>query len=49
MLVFADGVTVCIVDGKLQGVSEGMTYILKYHAALELVMAYKVIVEKWIK
>ena len=28
--VFADGVVVSIIDGKLQGVSQGTTYVQKY-------------------
>lgn len=44
--VFTDGVTVSESNGKLKGISEGTTYILKYSAESELIMAYKVIVEK---
>lgn len=44
--VFADGVKVLDEEGKLKGVSEGTTYILKYNAEPGLIMAYKVIVEK---
>ena len=42
--VFADGVVVRIINGKLQGVSEGKTYILKYNAEKMLILSYKVIV-----
>ena len=42
--VFTDGVNVTEVDGKLKGISEGATYILKYNATLGLIIAYKVIV-----
>lgn len=42
--VFTDGVRVSDNDGKLKGISEGTTYILKYNANSELIMAYKVVV-----
>ena len=44
--VFTDGVKVSDDDGKIRGLSEGTTYILKYTAASGLIMAYKVIVGK---
>jgi len=44
--VFVDGVKVLGYDGKMKGVCEGITYILKYNAESGLIMAYKVIVEK---
>ena len=44
--VFTDGVRVQVDDGKLRGVGEGTTYILKYHSESDLIMAYKVICEK---
>ena len=44
--VFTDGVKVLDDDGKIRGLSEGTTYILKYNAASGLIMAYKVIVGK---
>lgn len=44
--VFTDGVKVTESNGKLKGVGEGVTYILKYCAESELVLAYKVIVEQ---
>lgn len=44
--VFCDGVKVLVNEGKLKGLSEGITYILKYYAESGLIMAYKVIVEK---
>ena len=44
--VFADGVKVLDDEGKLKGICEGTTYILKYNAESGLIMAYKVIVEK---
>lgn len=40
--VFYDSIKVLATDGKLKGVSEGTTYILKYNAKLEWIMAYKV-------
>jgi len=43
--IFTDGVKVTDIDGKLKGVSEGTTYILKYNAALGLIMAYKVVIK----
>lgn len=42
--VFADGVIVSNVDGKLHVASEDVTYILK-HIAGVVIVAYKVIVE----
>lgn len=44
--VFTDGVKVLDDEGKLKGVCEGLTYILKYNAESGLIMAYKVKVEK---
>ena len=43
--VFTDGVKVSESNGKLKGKSEGTTYILKYSAKSDLIMAYKVKVE----
>lgn len=43
--VFTDGVKVSDIKGKLKGISKGITYILKYSARTDLIMAYKVIVE----
>ena len=43
--VFADGVVTKISDSKLLGLTKGMTYIQKYIAATESILAYKVIVE----
>lgn len=45
--VFTDGVKVLDDEGKLKGVCEGTTYILKYDAESGLIMAYKVKVEKY--
>lgn len=45
--VFTDGVKVLDDEGKLKGVCEGTTYILKYNAESGLIMAYKVKVEKY--
>lgn len=42
--VFTDGVKVSESNGKLKGVSEGTTYILKYNAEPGLIQAYKVVV-----
>lgn len=42
--VFADGVTACISDNKLEGVAKGTTYILKLRASSNAIVAYKVIV-----
>ena len=44
--VFTDGVRVTDINGKLKGISEGTTYVLKYNAASGLIMAYKVIVKQ---
>ena len=44
--VFTDGVKVQHVEGKLKGIGEGTTYILKCYAGSGLIMAYKVVVEK---
>ena len=44
--VFTDGARVTDIDGKLRGISEGTTYVLKYNAASGLVKAYKVIVKQ---
>lgn len=43
--IFADSMTVRITDNKLQGVAEGVTYIQKYIAAKDVIVAYKVVVE----
>ena len=43
--VFADGVVVSITDEKLQGVSRGTSYIQKYVADTNGIVAYKVEVE----
>ena len=43
--VFTDGVKISESNGKLKGMSEGTTYILKYSAKSDLIMAYKVKVE----
>ena len=43
--VFADGVIVSIIDGKLQGVSRGTTYVQKYVAETNCIVGYKVEVE----
>jgi len=44
--VFSDGVKISDNEGKLKGINEGTTYILKYDAKSELIKAYKVIVDK---
>lgn len=43
--VFADNVIVCIIDDKIFGIKEGITYIQKMDHTGEIV-AYKIIVEK---
>lgn len=43
--VFADGVIVSIVDGKLKGMAKGTTYIEIYNAEKNTTRAYKVVVE----
>lgn len=43
--VFADGAQVSVIDNKLYGVASGTTYIQKYVAATQTILAYKVIVE----
>lgn len=43
--VFANGVTVRIVEGKLKGMTKGTTYIQKYIAETGSIVAYKVVVE----
>ena len=43
--VFTDGAKVTVSSGKLKGLSEGTTYILKYSEKSDLIMAYKVNVE----
>ena len=43
--VFADGVVARIVEGKLQGVAKGTTYVQKHIAETNCIVAYKVIVE----
>ncbi|MBR0036295.1 MAG: hypothetical protein IJP70_01500 [Bacteroidales bacterium] len=42
--VFVDGVIACIVDGGLQGVAKGTTYVLKHIDETDCIMAYKVVV-----
>ena len=44
--VFTDGTKVSSNEGRLKGIIEGVSYILKYDAKSRLIMAYKVIVEK---
>lgn len=44
--VFTDGVKVSDNMGRLKGIVEGTSYMLKYDAKAALIMAYKVIVEK---
>lgn len=44
--VFTDGVMATEKNGKLKGIREGTTYVLKYNAESMLIMAYKVIVEQ---
>lgn len=43
--VFADGVMVRIVDGKLYGMVTGTTYIQKYIASENRIVSYRVVVE----
>lgn len=43
--VFTDGLKVSDNEGKLKGIIEGTTYILKYDAKSAVIVAYKVIVE----
>lgn len=43
---FTDEAIVSNNEGRLKGISEGVSYILKYDAKSGLIMAYKVIVEK---
>lgn len=43
--VFADGVVARIVDGELQGITKGTTYVQKHIAETKCIVAYKVIVE----
>lgn len=43
---FTDGAKVSNNEGRLKGISEGVSYILKYDAKSGLIMAYNVIVEK---
>ena len=43
--VFADGVVVCIDDGKLKGISKGMTYVQKCLGSESTIKAYQVVVE----
>lgn len=42
--VFTDGVKVSESNGKLKGIGEGTTYILKYNVVSGLIVAYKVYV-----
>lgn len=44
--LFADGAKVSHNEGRLKGIAEGVSYILKYDTKSGLTMAYKVIVEK---
>ena len=44
-LVVADGVVASIIDGKMQGVSRGTTYVQKYVADTNGIVVYKVEVE----
>ena len=44
--VFTDGAKVSDNEGKLKGIAEGVSYILKYDIKSGLIMAYKVIVVK---
>lgn len=43
--VFADGVTICIVDGKLKGLKKGTTYVQKHITQTDRIVAYKLVVE----
>ena len=43
--VFADGVVARIVEGKLQGVAKGTTYLQKRIAETDCIVAYKVLIE----
>ena len=43
--VFADGVTVKVMDGKLYGLTKGVTYILQHIAASDIIVAFQVMVE----
>lgn len=43
--VFADGVIVRIIEEGLQGVAMGTTYVQKYNAESDCIIAYKVVVE----
>ena len=43
--VFADGVVVRIVEGGLQGVAKGTTYVQKHIAKTDSIVAYKVLIE----
>lgn len=42
--VFTDGIKVSDNNGKLKGISEGTTYVLKYNVESGLIMAYMVVV-----
>lgn len=42
--VFADGVTACIVEGKLKGMTKGTTYVQKHIAETDCIVAYKLVV-----
>ena len=43
--LFADGVIVDTIDNKLLGIKKGTSYIQKYNAASNHILAYKVVVE----
>ena len=43
--IFADGIVADIVNGKIQGLASGTTYIQKYIARTNTIVAYKVVVE----
>lgn len=44
-VVYADGVVACIVEGGLQGVAKGTTYVQKRIAETDCIVSYKIIVE----
>lgn len=43
--IFADGVFARIENGNLQGITKGTTYVEKYLAVMDCIVAYKVVVE----
>ena len=43
--VFADGVTVSIVECKLKGLTKGTTYVQKHIVEIDNVVSYKLVVE----